>query len=684
MIHVKRMSFVVMSVTVGSVLVCSTVFAADKPRLAAALDPLVKAHRGQVGVAVKHLLTEEAYMHRADVPMPTASMIKLPVMIEAYRQVAVGKTRLSDKLTLHEEDKVPGSGILTPHFSPGTEITLRDAVRLMIAYSDNTATNLVLDRLQLQSVNQTMQRMGFPKTRMHSKVFRRKTSIDPQGSRKFGLGATTATETLRLYEMLHRGELVSEDASRAMLEHLRSGSERVKLARLLPRDAGIAHKGGSVSSARCDAGIVQTPGGPVAVCVLTSQNEDKSWDDDNAAELLCARIGRVVWDLFDEPDSGQVQRPSVLALGATGELVEALQRTLNARLKPSPRLAVDGDFGAMTEQAVMRLQRARSLTPNGIVDSKTWKLLGPLLTTASPVPAPETVNTAQLKREPADSIDGPPLVTCRSWLIADARTGDVLWSHQPDRVLDMASTTKIMTAVLVLQAAKQQADVLDEVVVFSRKADQTPGSTAGIRAGERISVRELLYGLLLPSGNDAAVALAEHFGPRLSPKAKTEPANGPSPGNSVDRFVTAMNRMARELNMDNTTFRNPHGLTADGHASTARDLAVLARAALRYPLFGRYVSSRQRGCRVESVDGYQRNLAWKNTNRLLGIEGYAGIKTGTTSAAGACLVSQARRDGRELILVVLGSRSSAARYTDTRNLYRWAWRSLEQGVPAGK
>jgi D-alanyl-D-alanine carboxypeptidase (penicillin-binding protein 5/6) len=153
---------------------------------------------------------------------------------------------------------------------------------------------------------------------------------------------------------------------------------------------------------------------------------------------------------------------------------------------------------------------------------------------------------------------------------------------------------------------------------------------------------------------------------------------------SVDRFVAAMNRMAHNLKMRNTTFRNPHGLTAAGHASTARDLAILARAALRYPRFGAYVSCRQHGCRVDSVDGYHRNVVWKNTNRLLAIAGYDGIKTGTTSAAGACLVSKSRRGSRALILIVLGSRSSDARYTDTRNLYRWAWQSLAHGQPDGK
>ena len=641
----------------------------DAPKLKAALAPLVKTHRGQISVAVRHLVRQETFAYRADVPMPTASLIKFPVMIAAYRQAAQGQAPMSTALKLNAEDKVPGSGVLTPHFSPGTEISLRDAVRLMIAYSDNTATNLVLNRIGLEAVNQELQRLGFAQTRIHSKVFRRESSINPAGSKKYGLGVTTAEETVRLYGMLHAEKLVNAEASRDMRDHLEANENREKLALLLPKQIRVPHKGGSVTAARCDAGILETPGGPVAVCVLTSQNQDRSWDADNEAELLIARIGRAVWDVYDRADTPAKQLPTVLALGATGELVEALQRTLNARLKPAPDLSVDGDFGPQTQQAVIRFQKSQSVAANGIVDKTTWTRLGPLLTTAKPARPPETVNAEQLPREPRDSNSGPPFVTCRSWVIADAQSGAVLWSHAPDRILDIASTTKIMTALLVLHHARQHPQAMSEVVEFSRLADRTPGSTAGIRAGERIRVEELLYGLLLPSGNDAAVALAQHFGRRL---AKSDNAQD----DALSLFVAAMNQKANELGMRNTQFQNPHGLTAEGHVSTARDLAILAQTAMRYPSFGQYVGCRQRGCRVESIDGYHRNLVWKNTNRLLRIEGYDGIKTGTTSAAGACLVSRAERGGRKLLLVVLGSRSSDARYTDSRNLYRWAWQSL--------
>ncbi len=135
-----------------------------------------------------------------------------------------------------------------------------------------------------------------------------------------------------------------------------------------------------------------------------------------------------------------------------------------------------------------------------------------------------------------------------------------------------------------------------------------------------------------------------------------------------------MNRTTESLGMNDTHYANPHGLTAANHHSTAADLVLLARAAQQLPLFRDYVNTRQHGCTVSSVTGYTRNVVWKNTNKLLTWDRYNGVKTGTTDAAGACLVSSGQRGEDELLVVVLGSASSDARYIDTRNLFRWAWR----------
>ena len=175
---------------------------------------------------------------------------------------------------------------------------------------------------------------------------------------------------------------------------------------------------------------------------------------------------------------------------------------------------------------------------------------------------------------------------------------------------------------------------------------------------------------MLPSGNDASVALGEHFGKRFRPARDETPERAADP---LWRFVAEMNRTAVRLGMTATHYENTHGLTAETHLSTAADLLTLARAGWKMKRFRQYVGTRQHGCRLVGPGGRQRNIVWRNTNRLLPTEGYDGVKTGTTSAAGACLVSTGRRGKDRLFVVVLGAAASAARYTDSRNLYRWAW-----------
>ena len=163
---------------------------------------------------------------------------------------------------LRDEDKVPGSGILTNHFSAGATFPLRDAVRLMIAFSDNTATNLVLDQIGLPATAKSMEELGCPNTKIHAKVFKRETSIFPERSKQFGLGSTTAGEMVRLLELLHQRKLVSPEASDKMREHLLACDDRKKFPRLLPEGTKLAHKTGSVDAIRTDAGIIETPGRP--------------------------------------------------------------------------------------------------------------------------------------------------------------------------------------------------------------------------------------------------------------------------------------------------------------------------------------------------------------------------------------------------------------------------------------
>ena len=153
----------------------------------------------------------------------------------------------------------------------------------------------------------------------------------------------------------------------------------------------------------------------------------------------------------------------------------------------------------------------------------------------------------------------------------------------------------------------------------------------------------------------------------------TLPAGEVAAEDPLLRFVQAMNAEAVALGLANTHFENPHGLTGPTHHASAVDLAQLARQMLGSELLVQVMGTRQRGAVLSGPGGYQRNVLWKNTNELLGMAGYSGVKTGTTDKAGACLVSVGEREGRRVIVVVLGAAASESRYVDSRNLYRWIW-----------
>src|SRR5690606_3911020 len=172
-------------------------------------------------------------------------------------------------------------------------------------------------------------------------------------------------EMLRLLERIANGDLVSADASQQMIAHLYACQDGSKLARGLPPAVKFAHKTGAVARSRCDAGLIDSPSGRIAICVLTSDIGDESWGDDNAADIFCGEVARAVYEHFNPPQLVSDQPPPALSAGAQGELVEMLQRTLNARLSPSPELSVDGDFGPQTEGAVEQFQRQEKLDVTG-------------------------------------------------------------------------------------------------------------------------------------------------------------------------------------------------------------------------------------------------------------------------------------------------------------------------------
>jgi beta-lactamase class A len=275
----------------------------DEPTLEARLAPLAKAHKGKVAIAVKHLGTGETYYFNADEPLPTASLIKIAVLIETYLQADEGKFKLTDMVTLHEIDKVPGSGLLSKHFSDGATFSIRDAARLMIAVSDNTATNLVLDKVGIANVNKRMEAWGFPNTKINAKVFRGSTtSVDPKRTEKYGLGSTTAREMAGVFEELIVSDRCRPAIKQCLITHLCHNEDKDKFSRLLPPGTVVAHKDGAVNNARTDAGLLYTPSGIIVVCVLTNDNRDQRWVSENAGNLLCAKVAKEVYDHFNPPE----------------------------------------------------------------------------------------------------------------------------------------------------------------------------------------------------------------------------------------------------------------------------------------------------------------------------------------------------------------------------------------------
>jgi D-alanyl-D-alanine carboxypeptidase (penicillin-binding protein 5/6) len=213
-------------------------------------------------------------------------------------------------------------------------------------------------------------------------------------------------------------------------------------------------------------------------------------------------------------------------------------------------------------------------------------------------------------------------------IMVEQQSGRVLYSKDSDAPRPMASTTKIMTALLVLEECD-----LSDVVDIDRRMSGIEGSSMYLEVGERLTVEELLYGLMMRSGNDAAIALAIHA------------------GGSLEDFVQMMNERALEMGLENTSFANPHGLHHENHYTTAYELAMIAREAMEHEVFREIIITDKK---VVSWEGHEWDRVLSNKNKILSlIEGGNGIKTGYTRAAGRCLVSSAFQDGMQLIAVTL-------------------------------
>jgi beta-lactamase class A len=271
---------------------------ADTAGLRRSIEQITRGYEGVVGVSVRNLVTDESLSIRGGETFPTASLIKVAVLVALLDEVEKGRIALDDPLTMIARDQVGGSGVLQ-HLHGGLQLTVEDAARLMIVISDNTATNLLLDKVPMRTVWAKMDSLGLPHTRIHSKTFLRSTSVAMDSSVKYGLGVTTPDETVRLFALLHQGRAVSPRMDSLALAILRDNEDWNKLVRWLPDGATAAHKSGDVDQSRNDCGILYGPDAPVAVCVMTRENRDTSYATDNPANLLIARIGAEVYRFFN-------------------------------------------------------------------------------------------------------------------------------------------------------------------------------------------------------------------------------------------------------------------------------------------------------------------------------------------------------------------------------------------------
>lgn len=264
---------------------------ADTGALRKTLDSIADAHHGVVGYSVIDIENGLRLSRRGDETFPTASLIKVGILVTVFDLVAKGQLSLDDPITLLNIDKVPGSGV-AQFLHNGTILTVRDAAYLMMTISDNTATNLLLDRIIIRRMWAKMDSLGLHNTRVHSKSFLRISSVAMDSSVKYGLGVTTPNEMARLFELMAQGRAVNPAADSTMLEMMEHNNAGTMLQRYVS-GARVAHKDGETNQVRTECALWYLRNRIVA-CVLTKENVDQRWVTDNEAEVTLAKIGDAI------------------------------------------------------------------------------------------------------------------------------------------------------------------------------------------------------------------------------------------------------------------------------------------------------------------------------------------------------------------------------------------------------
>jgi beta-lactamase class A len=272
----------------------------DQAAKQTAVDQRVRAEvaqfKGKVSLFAKNLDTGVVYELGGDDRVPTASTIKIAIMVEAFARVAEGKAKWKDELVLTKEKKVGGSGILQ-EFADGLRLTFRDGVSLMMILSDNTATNLVIDVLTADAINARMESIGLKETRLMRRVFGGGESAEgkKEENKRFGLGRTTPREMVTLLEKLERGEVISPAASKDMLELMKREQGTNGIWRQQWR-VPKATKSGALDTLRSNLGIIYHPRGRIALAITCNEMPEANWTVDNPALLLMSRLSEILVD----------------------------------------------------------------------------------------------------------------------------------------------------------------------------------------------------------------------------------------------------------------------------------------------------------------------------------------------------------------------------------------------------
>lgn len=294
-------------VATSFVLATGFVHAQNPTQLESAVQAIAAQHHGKVALFAENLKTGQTVAIHPDEQVQTASVIKLAILFEAIEQVREGKTHLDDRLTLRKADQVPGSGVLL-FFDTPLAMTLKDALTMMIIMSDNTATNLVIDRLGLSNVNARIQKLGLKQTYLYKKIFQPAVGLMPADQKRFGLGKTTPREMADVMRRIVTCDLAEPNSPSlpddqrlcgVMMHMLRSQFYRDGIPRYLEgidpnADSAIANKTGALDAVRNDVAAICSKNGLLILSIFTYDNQDRTWSSDTEGNVTIGKLAKAI------------------------------------------------------------------------------------------------------------------------------------------------------------------------------------------------------------------------------------------------------------------------------------------------------------------------------------------------------------------------------------------------------